>query len=167
MADESKNKRFRNEPRSTLSCYALRLKPGQEVRECLLKYVRDKKLEAPFVLSCVGSVTQVTLRLANASKDTPNEVGIRHHDMHSPVISVGLLMHLRETCRLNHQMHSQRAGSFSHVARVEENDSRAHSSRFLLNTVNLNDFRVALCLNGYTISFSSPTRTVIRPKTYV
>lgn len=74
MADESKKKRFRNEPRSTLSCYALRLKPGQEVRKCLLKYVRDKKLEAPFVLSCVGSVTQATLRLANAARDTPNEV---------------------------------------------------------------------------------------------
>lgn len=74
MADESKNKRFRNEPRSTLSCYSLRLKPGQEVRECLLKYVKDKKLEAPFVLSCVGSVTHATLRLADASRDTPNEV---------------------------------------------------------------------------------------------
>ena len=74
MADESKTKRFRNEPRSTLSCYALRLQPGQEVRECLLKYVREKKLTAPFVLSCVGSVTQATLRLANAARDTPNEV---------------------------------------------------------------------------------------------
>ena len=74
MAEESKAKRFRNEPRSTLSCYALRLEPGQEVRECLLKYVRDKKLAAPFVLSCVGSVTQATLRLADAARDTPNEV---------------------------------------------------------------------------------------------
>lgn len=74
MADGSKTKRFRNEPRSTLSCYALRLEPGQELRECLLKYVRDKKLAAPFVLSCVGSVTQATLRLADAARDTPNEV---------------------------------------------------------------------------------------------
>ena len=74
MADESKAKRFRNESRSTLSCYALRLEPGQEVRETLLKYVRDKKLAAPFVLSCVGSVTQATLRLADAARDTPNEV---------------------------------------------------------------------------------------------
>ena len=90
MADESKNKRFRNEPRSTLSCYALRLKPGQEVRECLLKYVRDKKLEAPFVLSCVGSVTQATLRLANAARDTPSEV----RNIHPPVMSEGLLVPL-------------------------------------------------------------------------
>lgn len=74
MADGSKTKRFRNEPRSTLSCYALRLEPGQELKECLLKYVRDKKLAAPFVLSCVGSVTQATLRLANAARDTPNKV---------------------------------------------------------------------------------------------
>ena len=73
-ADETATKRFRGETRSTLSCYALRLKPGQEIRECLLNYVKDNNLEAPFVLSCVGSVTQATLRLADASRDTPHEV---------------------------------------------------------------------------------------------
>ena len=78
MADVRKNKRFRSEPGSTLSCYALRLKPGQEIRECLLNYVKTKKLGAPFVLSCVGSVTQATLRLANVSIDTPNEVRKSH-----------------------------------------------------------------------------------------
>ena len=71
---ESKSKRFRGEPCSTLSCFALRLKPGQEIRECLINYAKDNNLEAPFVLSCVGSVTNATLRLANASRDTPQEV---------------------------------------------------------------------------------------------
>ena len=68
------NKRFRDKPHSSLSCFAMRLKPGQEIRECLLSYVKENNLKAPFVLSCVGSVTSATLRLANASKDTPNEV---------------------------------------------------------------------------------------------
>lgn len=68
------NKRFRNKPHSSLSCFAMRLKPGQEIRECLLSYVKENNLKAPFVLSCVGSVTSATLRLANVSKDTPNEV---------------------------------------------------------------------------------------------
>ena len=60
--------------RKTLSCYALRLKPGQEIRECLLTYAKNKNLDAPFVLSCVGSVTQARLRLANADKDNKNKV---------------------------------------------------------------------------------------------
>ena len=74
MADERKLKRFRSERRSTLSCYALRLKPGEEIMECLLAYVKDNNLKAPFVLSCVGSVTKATLRMANASRDTTGEV---------------------------------------------------------------------------------------------
>ena len=68
------NKRFQDKPHSPLSCFAMRLKPGQEIRECLLSYVKENNLKAPFVLSCVGSVTSATLRLANVSKDTPNEV---------------------------------------------------------------------------------------------
>ena len=68
------NKRFRDKPHSSLSCFAMRLKPGQEIRECLLSYVKENNLKAPFVLSCVGSVTSATLRLADVSKDTPNEV---------------------------------------------------------------------------------------------
>lgn len=79
MAGERKLKRFRTEPRSTLSCYALRLKPGEEIMECLLAYVKDNNLKAPFVLSCVGSVTKATLRMADASRDTTNEV--RQHHM--------------------------------------------------------------------------------------
>ena len=68
------NKGIRDTPHSSLSCFAMRLKPGQEIRECLLSYVKENNLKAPFVLSCVGSVASATLRLPNASKDTPNEV---------------------------------------------------------------------------------------------
>jgi len=89
-ADETATKRFRGETRSTLSCYALRLKPGQEIRECLLNYVKDNNLEAPFVLSCVGSVTQATLRLADASRDTPHEI-IEVTGRHEIVSFVGTL----------------------------------------------------------------------------
>jgi len=60
------------------------------VIECLLKYVRDKKLEAPFVLSCVGSVTNATLRLADAARDTPNEI-IDVKGRHEIVSLVGTL----------------------------------------------------------------------------
>lgn len=104
MAEESKNKRFRNEPRNTLSCYAIRLKPGQEVIECLLKYVRDKKLEAPFVLSCVGSVTQATLRLADAARDTPNEVSNPTLQHSSFLMSEQFLMPLPRVYRLKQRV---------------------------------------------------------------
>ena len=67
---------------SALSCYALRLKPGQEIKECLLAFVKNENMKAPFVLSCVGSVSQATLRLANAVKDNTNEV--RQHHCEEP-----------------------------------------------------------------------------------
>ncbi|XP_068681581.1 bifunctional protein GlmU-like isoform X1 [Montipora capricornis] len=75
---------------SALSCYALRLKPGQEIKECLLAFVKNENLKAPFVLSCVGSVSQATLRLANAVKDNTNEV-IQVQGRHEIVSLVGTL----------------------------------------------------------------------------
>lgn len=93
MADDGNdkdNKRFKSEPGSTLSCHAVRLKPGQEIKDFLLNFVKVKKLGAPFVLSCVGSVTQATLRLANASIDTPNEI-IEVKGRHEIVSLVGTL----------------------------------------------------------------------------
>lgn len=75
MEEEKRGERdLLDRNRRTLSCYALRLKPGQEIRECLLTYAKNKNLDAPFVLSCVGSVTQARLRLANADKDNKNKV---------------------------------------------------------------------------------------------
>ncbi|KAL3873438.1 hypothetical protein ACJMK2_036556 [Sinanodonta woodiana] len=48
-------------------CYALRLKPGEELKTSLLKFVRERGLAAPFVVTCVGSVTNATLRMANSN----------------------------------------------------------------------------------------------------
>ncbi|KAK3597399.1 hypothetical protein CHS0354_040126 [Potamilus streckersoni] len=59
-------------------CYALRLKPGEELRTSLLKFVTEKGLTAAFVVSCVGSVTMATLRMANSTSvqtlDGPFEI---------------------------------------------------------------------------------------------
>ncbi|XP_028653353.2 bifunctional protein GlmU-like [Erpetoichthys calabaricus] len=59
---------------SALSVYALRLGPGEEILSCLVRFVEQKKLKAPFVITCVGSVTKATLRLANATALNTNEV---------------------------------------------------------------------------------------------
>ncbi|XP_053565282.1 bifunctional protein GlmU [Bombina bombina] len=59
---------------SALSTYALRLGPGEEILTSLSKFVQEKKLKAPFIITCVGSVTKATLRLANADAVNSNEI---------------------------------------------------------------------------------------------
>ncbi|XP_041354518.1 bifunctional protein GlmU-like [Gigantopelta aegis] len=49
-----------------LQCYALRLKPGQELKSHLVEFVQERSLTSAFVLTCVGSVTKARLRMANA-----------------------------------------------------------------------------------------------------
>ncbi|OCT77752.1 hypothetical protein XELAEV_18028847mg, partial [Xenopus laevis] len=59
---------------SPLSAYALRLGPGEEILTSLFKFVQEKRLKAPFVFTCVGSVTKATLRLANSDALNTNEI---------------------------------------------------------------------------------------------
>ncbi|XP_066533085.1 bifunctional protein GlmU-like [Hoplias malabaricus] len=59
---------------SSLRVYALRCGPGEELLSRLKSFVEEKRLKAPFIITCVGSVTKATLRLANATADNTNEV---------------------------------------------------------------------------------------------
>ncbi|MCR5888636.1 DNA-binding protein [Hymenobacter sp. J193] len=54
-------------PASTLRTYALRLRPGDDLRRELQRFVEQHQLRAAAVLTCVGSLTEVSLRLANQS----------------------------------------------------------------------------------------------------
>lgn len=47
-------------------CFPMRLKPGQEIKEELIKFVSFNNLQAAFVMTCVGSVTKATLRMADS-----------------------------------------------------------------------------------------------------
>uniref|UniRef100_A0A8C5BC28 5'-3' exoribonuclease n=1 Tax=Gadus morhua TaxID=8049 RepID=A0A8C5BC28_GADMO len=58
---------------SGLRVHAVRFGPGQELLGGLQAFVEERGLHAPFVLTCVGSVTKATLRLANASAENTNE----------------------------------------------------------------------------------------------
>ncbi|XP_035277164.1 bifunctional protein GlmU-like [Anguilla anguilla] len=58
---------------SGLTVHALRVGPGQELLGALTSFVEERKLRAPFVMTCVGSVTKATLRLANSTAGN-NEV---------------------------------------------------------------------------------------------
>ncbi|KAG7460631.1 hypothetical protein MATL_G00200780 [Megalops atlanticus] len=59
---------------STLTVHALRLGPGEELLSSLVAFVEERKLKAPFIITCVGSVIKATLRLANATADNTNQV---------------------------------------------------------------------------------------------
>lgn len=45
--------------------HAFRLKPGQDLKQEILSYVQTHKIEAGWIMTCVGSVTQYNLRFAN------------------------------------------------------------------------------------------------------
>ncbi|WP_223653721.1 PPC domain-containing DNA-binding protein [Hymenobacter psoromatis] len=57
-------------PSSSLQAYALRLRPGDDLRQQLLAFVAAHRMEAGAVLTCVGSLTSVRLRLANQEAAT-------------------------------------------------------------------------------------------------
>ncbi|XP_036942353.1 bifunctional protein GlmU-like [Acanthopagrus latus] len=59
---------------SSMQVHAVRFGPGQELFGSLQAFVEERQLRAPFIITCVGSVTKATLRLANATASNTNEV---------------------------------------------------------------------------------------------
>ena len=55
---------------SSLKTYALRLKPGDDLRQQLTAFVQHQHIAAGTMLTCVGSLTVATLRLANQDGPT-------------------------------------------------------------------------------------------------
>lgn len=56
-------------PPGSLKIYPLRLFPGQDLKQELERVARQQPLQAGFVLSAVGSLSQATLRLADQTGD--------------------------------------------------------------------------------------------------
>ncbi|KAM4632679.1 bifunctional protein GlmU-like isoform 1-T2 [Polymixia lowei] len=59
---------------SSLRVHVVRFGPGEELLSSLLAFVEERGLRAAFIITCVGSVTKATLRLANATAENTNEV---------------------------------------------------------------------------------------------
>lgn len=55
---------------SPMNTISIRLRPGQDLKDELDKLVRDQRIDAGLVLTCVGSLTDASLRLANQEKAT-------------------------------------------------------------------------------------------------
>lgn len=53
-----------------MQTYSFRLRPGQDLKEQLEAFVRQERIGAGAILTCVGSLTDVSLRLANQEKPT-------------------------------------------------------------------------------------------------
>jgi predicted DNA-binding protein with PD1-like motif len=53
-----------------MKMYAFRLTPGQDLKQELLRYAAHYRIHAGFILTCVGSVQQVALRLADQDETT-------------------------------------------------------------------------------------------------
>ena len=48
--------------------YALRLHPGDDLKIKLSEFVKENKIKAGYIITCVGSLSKVTLRLANRNE---------------------------------------------------------------------------------------------------
>jgi predicted DNA-binding protein with PD1-like motif len=50
---------------ASMQTYSFRLKPGEDLKAEIEELVKQRRIEAGIILTCVGSLTDVTLRLAN------------------------------------------------------------------------------------------------------
>lgn len=71
---------------SNLKVHMLRLRPGQEVSSALEEYVRRHAPRGAFVMTCCGSVTHATLRLAANANGETNK--IESYNQHFEVLSL-------------------------------------------------------------------------------
>lgn len=55
---------------SVVEAYSFRLKPGQDLKQELDKMVNQQRISAGLIMTCVGSLTDVGLRLANQETGT-------------------------------------------------------------------------------------------------
>ena len=80
-----------------MKIYALRLKPGDNLRESLLAFAARKEIKAGSISTCVGGLESVQIRMAGA---TPGRQDVRDLDGPFEIVSlVGTLT--AEDCHLH------------------------------------------------------------------
>lgn len=60
--------------KSSLHCFALRIQSGDDLVQRLKNLVNEYSLKSAFILTCVGSLKEANLRLANAAPDKKEDV---------------------------------------------------------------------------------------------
>lgn len=62
----------------TISTYAFRLKPGEDLQENILRLVKEKKIQAGWIATCAGSLTDYAIRFADQPEAS---TGIGHFEI--------------------------------------------------------------------------------------
>lgn len=52
-----------------MKLYTFRIKPGNDLKTELEKFVKTKNIQAGFIVTCVGGLSQATMRMAGAMPD--------------------------------------------------------------------------------------------------
>lgn len=60
----------RNIPNDDLKIHAFRLKPGDDLRAGIESFAKQENIQAGWVMTCVGSLTQTNFRFANQPEGT-------------------------------------------------------------------------------------------------
>lgn len=79
---------------NNLSIYALRLFPQDDLKTSLFRFTQENKLSAGFVITCVGSLIQAKLRLANAKMATHYEGEMEIVSLVGTLCSEGVHLHI-------------------------------------------------------------------------
>ncbi len=59
------HKKDNKSPMENIKAHALRLKPGQDLKQEIQKVITEKQIKAGWISTCVGSLTNYTIRFAN------------------------------------------------------------------------------------------------------
>ena len=78
---------------SSITAHCLRLLPGQDLYQEVKNYIKTNNITAGFIMTCVGSLQKINIRLANADKYLTKE---EHFEITSLVgcVSANDRMHL-------------------------------------------------------------------------
>lgn len=73
---------------------AIRLKPGEDLKQSLLQYCIEQQIDAAYMLSCVGSLRQAAIRFANRSEGTVIDQRLEIVSLEGTLSQHGLHLHI-------------------------------------------------------------------------
>lgn len=77
-----------------MDAIAIRLKPGEGLKQSLLRYCIDQKIDAAYVLSCVGSLCKATIRFADQPEGTVFERRLEIVSLEGMLSQHGVHLHI-------------------------------------------------------------------------
>ncbi|NET11185.1 MAG: DNA-binding protein [Merismopedia sp. SIO2A8] len=77
-----------------MDAIAIRLMPGEDLKPSLLKYCIDQKIDAAYMLSCVGSLRRAVIRFANQPKGTGFEQPLEIVSLEGTLSQHGVHLHI-------------------------------------------------------------------------